>query len=105
MLRRVAPWISIHVPREGDGRVESTTSQRYFNISIHVPREGDDLVDLLVAVQAADISIHVPREGDDARFGRRAGVGFISIHVPREGDDSIGAARRYGWTYFNPRPP
>src|SRR5699024_5849690 len=39
-------------------------SGRRRNISIHVPREGDDRLDLRHDLDRA-ISIHVPREGDD----------------------------------------
>ena len=78
--------ISIHVPREGDDRVNL---QRMVprSISIHVPREGDDRLVWDHWKEFNGISIHVPREGDDGGTGNTPTTGKISIHVPREGDD------------------
>ena len=84
----------------------TTIRKRPEEISIHVPREGDDRVQRLLVGQIPAISIHVPREGDD-RPGHIAAcqTAGISIHVPREGDDRKHPICVVSDDYFNPRPP
>ena len=56
--------ISIHAPREGCDKEESTMKKEV-KISIHAPREGCDYTVRARDVLDKEISIHAPREGCD----------------------------------------
>ena len=81
------PFISIHVPREGDDLVPPHPVAGQQQISIHVPREGDDLGEIGDKLLAVVFQSTSPVRGTTVILKQRIPVVNISIHVPREGDD------------------
>ena len=80
--------ISIHAPREGSDKQDSSKSSYSENFYPRSPR-GERPVCCCCSHQVPQISIHAPREGSDPPPAVKCAIyARISIHAPREGSDA-----------------
>ncbi len=96
--------ISIHAPRAGCDRSETTFSLGTTLFQSTHPVRGATRW-LPCVLYAPLISIHAPRAGCDGAYHPNYYIQIISIHAPRAGCDRRSLHQIHAASYFNPRTP